>query len=132
MEKLLTCKSKIVLGLFILLLIMIVLLLTRKIEPIDYEGSQGTGKRAFYSIVIETEGNGKTFSSQAYSVSGDYIYLSAEADEGYEFKEWLVEDKEVIIEEDKFFMPRRNVKIKAIFEKPLGVNRKERSEIIEI
>ena len=69
-----------------------------------------------YSITVESDGNGTASASAKKSAAGKEITLTAVPNEGYQFKEWVVESGDVAITENKFTMPANNVTVKAVFE----------------
>ncbi|MCQ2512586.1 MAG: BspA family leucine-rich repeat surface protein [Lachnospiraceae bacterium] len=68
-----------------------------------------------YSVRIEDDGNGKATADAFGNLQGRTIILIPDPKPGYHFKEWQTWDVE--IRNNAFTMPRKNVKIKAIFEK---------------
>ena len=69
-----------------------------------------------YSITVLNDGNGTASASAQKSAAGKEITLTAAPNEGYQFKEWVVESGGVVITENKFTMPAENVAVKAVFE----------------
>ena len=69
-----------------------------------------------YSITVLNDGNGTASASAQKSAAGKEITLTAAPNEGYQFKEWVVESGDVAITENKFTMPASNVTVRAMFE----------------
>ena len=73
---------------------------------------------AEHTVTVKTDGNGTASASPAKAVAGTEIALTATPNEGYHFKEWLVESPTgLVITNNKFTMPDSDVEVKAVFEK---------------
>lgn len=69
-----------------------------------------------YSVTVETEGSGAASASLTSAAAGTRITLTAEAGDGYHFKEWQAVSGNVSISQNTFTMPEENVTVKAVFE----------------
>jgi hypothetical protein len=69
-----------------------------------------------YAISVENSGHGIANASATHATAGTEITLTAEANEGYVFKEWEVVSGGVTITNNKFTMPANNVVVMAVFE----------------
>ncbi|MDR0517350.1 MAG: hypothetical protein LBH25_09950 [Fibromonadaceae bacterium] len=69
-----------------------------------------------YAISVENSGHGIANASATHATAGTEITLTAEANEGYVFKEWEVVSGGVTIANNKFTMPANNVVVMAVFE----------------
>ena len=67
-----------------------------------------------HAITVTTE-NGTATASAETAIAGTEITLTAEANEGFRFKEWQVIRGNVEIKDNKFVMPDEDVTVKAIF-----------------
>ena len=91
----------------------------------DYSGLKASAgvtvqrQSVFYSVTVETEGNGTASASPASAEAGTEIALTATPEEGYHFKEWQVVSGGVTISGDSFIMPAENVTVKAVFEQDI-------------
>lgn len=70
-----------------------------------------------YAVMVQTDGNGTASATPDTAAQGTVISLSANAKDGYQFKEWQVVNGSVSIRNNSFFMPASAVTIKAVFEK---------------
>lgn len=70
-----------------------------------------------YAVTVQTDGNGTASATPDTAAQGTVISLSANAKDGYQFKEWQVVNGSVSIRNNSFFMPASAVTIKAVFEK---------------
>ena len=68
-----------------------------------------------HAITVTTE-NGTATASAETAFAGTEIALTAEANEGFRFKEWQVIKGGIEITDNKFVMPDEDVEVKAIFE----------------
>ena len=68
-----------------------------------------------HAITVTTE-NGTATASAETAFAGTEITLTAEANEGFRFKEWQVIKGGIEITDNKFVMPDEDVEVKAIFE----------------
>jgi uncharacterized repeat protein (TIGR02543 family) len=73
-----------------------------------------------YTITVQTDGNGTANANISSASQGTQITLTANANNGYRFKEWQVIDGGVTITGNKFNMPASNVTVKVIFEYKSG------------
>jgi hypothetical protein len=72
---------------------------------------------AFYSITVQTDGNGTASANVTSAASGAEITLTAAPNSGYRFKEWQVVSGGVTVSSaNKFTMPSSAVTVKAVFE----------------
>ena len=91
----------------------------------DYSGLKASAgvtvqrQSVFYSVTVETEGNGTASASPASAEAGTEINLTAVPEEGYHFKEWQVVSGGVTISGDSFIMPAEDVTVKAVFEQDI-------------
>ena len=68
----------------------------------------------YVTMVIDGYGNAVAMPNSAKE--GEEIQLTAKPDKGHHFKEWQATPGNIMITNDKFTMPARNVTVKAIFE----------------
>ena len=68
-----------------------------------------------HAITVTTE-NGTATASAETAIAGTEITLTAEANEGFRFKDWQVIKGGIEITDNKFVMPDEDVEVKAIFE----------------
>jgi hypothetical protein len=73
-----------------------------------------------YDIVVTDDGNGKGRADLTASLEGETVTLTAEPDEGYDFKEWQVISGGAVIPDAasstaSFTMPAADVEVKAVF-----------------
>ncbi len=91
----------------------------------DYSGLKASAgvtvqrQSVFYSVTVETEGNGTASASPASAEAGTEIALTATPEEGYHFKEWQVVSGGVTVSGDSFIMPAEDVTVKAVFEQDI-------------
>ncbi len=91
----------------------------------DYSGLKASAgvtvqrQSVFYSVTVETEGNGTASASPASAEAGTEINLTAVPEEGYHFKEWQVVSGGVTVSGDSFIMPAEDVTVKAVFEQDI-------------
>jgi hypothetical protein len=74
-----------------------------------------------YAIVVLNDGNGTAGASETWAPMGSVITLTAEANEGYRFKEWRVYKGHITLSDNKdnpaqFRMRNYGVEVMAIFE----------------
>lgn len=86
------------------------------VVPKDTSGGEVTT----YTITVRTDGNGTAKANISSASQGMQIALTANANNGYQFKEWQVIDGGVTITDNKFTMPAANVTVKAIFKSKSG------------
>lgn len=70
-----------------------------------------------YSVTVDEVENGIASADSTSSISGETITLTANANEGYQFKGWEVITGNITIENNQFVMPEEDVEVKPIFEK---------------
>ena len=69
-----------------------------------------------HSVTVQTEGGGTASASPTSATAGTTINLTATANSGHHFKEWVVVSGGVTISGNSFTMPYENVTVKAVFE----------------
>ena len=88
----------------------------------DYSGMSASAgvtverQSVFYSVTVETDGNGTASASPVSAEAGTEIALTVTPGSGSHFKEWQVISGGVTISGDSFIMPAENVTVKAVFE----------------
>ncbi len=84
---------------------------------VTYSGGDVLSLDPTYRITVEAAQGGTASADQTDVFSGTRVNLTATPDEGYQFKEWVVEQGVVTIAGNGFtFYGGGNVKIKAVFE----------------
>ena len=73
-------------------------------------------KQATYTVTVNTATGGTASANFTNAAPGTEVTLTAQADQGYHFKEWQVQGDTVTITENKFTMPQGNVTITPVFE----------------
>lgn len=68
-----------------------------------------------YKVTITNDGNGTGTAEPSECEAGIEVTLTATSNEGYEFVEWIPQDDDIKIEDNKFTMPAKDVEIKATF-----------------
>ena len=76
------------------------------VENAKFEGAK-------YLVTVETTDGGNASASVNAAEEGEEVTLSAVPFSGYEFKEWVSDQVEVV--DNKFTMPAKNVTVKAVF-----------------
>ena len=69
-----------------------------------------------YTVTITSDGGGTGSVSPDSGEAGAKVILNAEADDGYQFKEWQVISGDVEVTDNQFTIGTANVEIKAVFE----------------
>ena len=69
-----------------------------------------------YPIAVLNDGHGTASANLLQAAAGNEVVLTAKPNDGFRFKEWDVLKGDVIILENKFTMPAKEVEIRAIFE----------------
>ena len=77
-----------------------------------------SGAAKTFNVTVTIEGNGTASASPASGPAGTVVKLTALADEGWAFKEWVAESGAVTVNGDQFVMGTADVVIRAVFEKP--------------
>ena len=91
----------------------------------DYSGLKASAgvtvqrQSVFFSVTVETEGNGTASATPDSAEAGTEINLTAVPEEGYHFKEWQVVSGGVTVSGDSFIMPAEDVTVKAVFEQDI-------------
>jgi len=83
--------------------------------------NDGTLVISKYTVIVTSDGNGSALADQTDAEAGQIINLTATANSGYAFKQWVVESGSVILSNAAtatamFVMPAEDVSIKAEFE----------------
>ena len=73
-------------------------------------------KQATYTVTVNTAIGGTASANVTNATPGTEVTLTAQAAQGYHFKEWQVQGDTVTITENKFTMPQGNVTITPVFE----------------
>ncbi len=84
-----------------------------------------------YNITITVEGNGTATSDVLKAKKDRLISLTAVPDPGYIFKGWQSDEVIVTPQNNKFYMPAKDVHLKAVFE-AVSANRKATVEDVDI
>ena len=69
-----------------------------------------------FNVTMVIDGYGNAVARPNSAKEGEEIQLTAIPDRGHHFKEWQATPGNIMITNDKFTMPARNVTVKAIFE----------------
>ncbi|MBQ6482155.1 MAG: InlB B-repeat-containing protein [Anaerolineaceae bacterium] len=71
---------------------------------------------AIYNVIVTAVGNGTASASHKTAAVGTEVTLTAEPEVGFDFREWVVKQGDVIIEDNLFVMGTADVEIEAQFE----------------
>lgn len=69
----------------------------------------------YYTVNVTAGAGGSASASQAETLSGSTVILTATPDQGYRLKEWSCSD--VIVTNNSFTMPAKDITVNAVFEK---------------
>ena len=83
-------------------------------QPISIEVTISTVP--VFSVLVTDDGNGTASANPASGETGTEVTLTAEAKEGYRFREWQVISGGVTVTDNRFRIGNANAEIKAVFE----------------